>query len=183
MRRFTGGGAVYQDLGNLNYTICTRKLSPSSSELQRSIFKLSLDCAIACLDILGIESSRIPVNTVVVRGQKISGGAGAIRWGAVLYHGSILVSTHLETVWKILRRMRSLTPRAFVQSTRLPVTSAKVELSREISVEEVQEALKEAFAKTFGAYFVPATATGQELSMVPALVKEKYGPDEWNLKM
>jgi len=183
VRRFTGGGAVYHDLGNVNYSICTRKLPPSSPEFHQSIFRLSLDCTIACLEILGVESNRIPINTIVVRGKKISGGAGAIRWGAIFYHGCILVSTQLETVWKILRWVQSSTPRTFVQSTRLPVTSVKVELGRQASIEEVQEALKEAFTRTFGARLVSGAATEQELNMIPALVREKYGTDEWNLKI
>jgi len=183
VRRFTGGGAVYHDLGNVNYSICTRKLSPSSPELHQSVFRQSLDCTATCLESLGLESSRIPINTIVVRGRKISGGAGAIRWGAVFYHGSILVSTDLDIVWKILRWERSSTPRALVQSTRLPVTSLKIELDREISIEKVQGALKDAFTRTFNAHIVPGPATEQELHMISALVKEKYGTDEWNLKM
>ena len=183
VRRFTGGGAVYHDLGNLNYSICTRKPSPSSPELHRSIFRLGLDCTIASLTILGIESSRIPVNTVMVRGKKISGGAGAIRWGAVFYHGCILVNAQLETVWKILRWAPSPAPRTSVQSTRLPVTSVKVQLGRQASIEEAQEALKNAFRRTFGAHLIPGVATEHELNMVPTLVRQKYGSDEWTLRI
>jgi lipoate-protein ligase A len=182
VRRFTGGGAVYHDLGNLNYSICIQRVEPSNSEPRQSVFKQGLDCAFVCLKNLGLESSRIPINTIAVQGRKVSGGAGAIRWGAVFYHGSILVSTDLDVMWKILRWERSLTPHALVQSTRLPVTSLKIELGREISIVEVRRALEDAFARSFEARIVLGDATEQELHMVPALVKEKYGTDEWNLK-
>lgn len=183
VRRFTGGGAVYHDLGNLNYSICTQKRSPSSPEFQQAVFRKGLDSAATCLGMLGLESGRVPINTITVRGQKISGGAGAIRWGAIFYHGSILVSTDLEMIWKILRWEQLRAPRAPVQSTRLPVTSLKKELEIEISIDQVKGALKDAFTKTFVTSLVPGSATEQELYMTSALTKEKYGSEQWNLKM
>ena len=183
MRRFTGGGAVYHDLGNLNYSICTRKPSSPSLGPQQAVFKRGLECAVACLSTLGLESSRVPINTVVVRGRKISGGAGAIRWGAVFYHGSVLVSTDLEMVWKILRWEQPPMPRALVKSTRLPVTSVKTELGRAIPIDQVKEALRDTFTGIFETQLVPGPTTDQELQMIPVLVKEKYGTMEWNLKM
>lgn len=183
MRRFTGGGAVYHDLGNLNYSICTRKPSSPSLGPQQAVFKRGLECAVACLSTLGLESSRVPINTIMVRGRKISGGAGAIRWGAVFYHGSVLVSTDLEMVWKILRWEQPPMPRALVRSTRLPVTSIKTELGREIPIDQVKEALRDAFTGIFETQLVPGPVTDLELQMIPVLVKEKYGTTEWNLKM
>lgn len=183
VRRFTGGGAVYHDLGNLNYSICAPKPSASSLGFQQTVFRHALDCAVTCLGILGLDSTKVPVNTIMVRGRKISGGSGAIRWGAVFYHGSILVGTDLRTVWKILRRERPATAAGFVQSTRVPVTSLKRELGREISLDHIKGSLNHAFTENFKARLVPGPATEQELYMASVLVKEKYGKDEWNLKV
>lgn len=182
VRRFTGGGAVYHDLGNLNYSICTRRSSSSSLALQQAVFKQGIDCVVACLSALGLESNRVPINTVVVRGRKISGGAGAIRWGAVLYHGSILVSTDLEIMWKILRWEQPPMIRALVRSTRFPVTSVQTELGRRIHIDDVKAALSDTFAGIFETQLVPGLATDQEVRMTPVLVREKYGTTEWNLK-
>jgi lipoate-protein ligase A len=183
VRRFTGGGAVYHDLGNLNYSMCTRRSSPSSLWLQQAVFKRGLDCVVACLSTLGLESNRVPINTIVVRGRKISGGAGAIRWGAVFYHGSILVSTDLEIMWKILRWEQPPMLRALVKSTRFPVTSVQTELGRRIPIDDVKAALSDTFARIFETQLVPGLATDQEVRMIPVLVREKYGTTEWNLKM
>lgn len=183
VRRFTGGGAVYHDLGNLNYSICAQKPPVSNPELQRRIFKGALDCIVICLRTLGLEASCAPVNAVVIDGRKISGGAGAIRWGAIFYHGSILVSTDLEVVWRILRQEQPPTTHKFVQSKRLPVTSLERELGREVPLEHVKNDVKNAFMQTFKAQLVPGRPTDQELHQVPALVEEKYGSDKWNLRI
>jgi lipoate-protein ligase A len=86
-------------------------------------------------------------------------------------------------VWKILRWERPQAPRAPVKSTRLPVTSLKNELGKEISIDQVKAALKDAFTKTLMTSLVPSSATEQELHMASGLAKEKYGTDQWNLKM
>lgn len=183
IRRFTGGGAVYHDLGSLNYSICTPKPSPSSLPSQQEVFRKAVECAVTCLRVLNLDSSQVPVNTVMVRGHKISGGAAAIRWRAIFYHGSILVSTDLEIVWKVLRRDQPLNAAGFVQSTRVPITSIERELDRKISIDLAKEALMKAFTETFRASLTPGNVTEEELQMASRLVKEKYGNDEWNLKI
>jgi len=183
VRRFTGGGAVYHDLGNLNYSVCMPKLPVLDLKLQQSVFKRSVECTVVCLGNLGVESTRVPINTVVVRGRKISGGAGAIRWGSVFYHGSILVATDLEVVWKILRREKPAAVTGFVQSTRVPVTSLSIALGRDVSLDEVKAALKGAFKRTFRARLQPQPPTEAELLRLSTLVREKYGNEQWNLKM
>jgi lipoate-protein ligase A len=183
IRRFTGGGAVYQDLGNLNYSICAPKPPPSSLEFQQEVFRRAIDCAVTCLGSLGLDSTKVPVNTLMVRGRKISGGAGAVRWVSVFYHGSIMVSTDLKVVWKILRREQAPAAAGFVQSTRVPVTSVERELGREIPLYRVKEALKNAFTETFNARLIPGPATEQEIHAAATLVKEKYASEKWNLKM
>jgi lipoate-protein ligase A len=184
VRRFSGGGAVYHDAGNLNYTICTPKPSASSLEQQRAVFRRGVECAVTLLRKLSLAPVVVPVNAVTVGGRKISGGAAAVRWGATLYHASVMVSTDLEAVWKILRN--ELQPPAsdarFVQSTRLPVTSLTRELGREVLVDDVKHHLAEVFAGVFDAQLVPASASDHELEIASTLVDDKYGCDARNLK-
>lgn len=132
---------------------------------------------------LDLDSVIVPVNTVMIDGQKISGGAGAVRWGAVFYHGSILVSTDLEMVWKVLRQEQPSADTRLVQSTRVAVTSIKKELGADMSIDRVKSALSKAFEETFDARLTFMPATRQEQQAVSGLVREKYGADEWNLKM
>jgi len=183
VRRFTGGGAVYHDLGNINYSICVPKQPSAALGSQQALFTRALDCAATCLRMLGLDSTQVPINTILVRGRKVSGGAGAIRWGSVFYHGSILVSTDLQTVWKILRREQPPQAPGLVQSTRLPVTSLERELCSEIPIHLVKNTLKNAFGKTYDAELIPGQPTEEELQIANGLAKEKYGCYEWNLKI
>jgi len=182
VRRFTGGGAVYHDLGNLNYSIGARKPTLSSLESQQMLIKHALDCAVTTIRRLGLEPEPIPINTVMVSGRKISGGAAAIRWGAVFYHGSILVSSDLDMIWKVLRQEEPLRLRGLVQSIRAPVISLEKALGRELSLDQVKNTLTRAFCEVFDASVAPQAATGREVSIAADLLKEKYSREEWNLR-
>jgi len=182
VRRFTGGGAVYHDLGNLNYSICTRRPSPSSLESQQRLIRHALDCAVATISRLGFEPEPVPINSVMIRGRKISGGAAAIRWGAVFYHGSILVNSDLAMIWRVLRQEQSPKLRGLVQSIRAPVISLEKVLGREISLDQVKNTITTAFREVFDASLSPQAATAQELSTAADLFKEKYSREEWNFR-
>ena len=182
-RRFTGGGAVYHDLGNLNYSICAQKSLPSNLESQQKFLRWALDCVVAALSKLGLETEIVPVNSVVSGERKISGGSAAIRWGVIFYHGSILISSDLDMIWRVLRQEQPAKRSGFVQSRRAPVTSLERALGREVPIDEVKRSMKRAFCEIFEASLSSRPATEQELSTTESLVKEKYSRGEWTLKL
>ncbi len=182
-RRFTGGGAVYHDLGNLNYSICAQKSLPSNLESQQTFLRRALDCVVTALSKLGLETVIVPVNSVVSSGRKVSGGSAAIRWGVIFYHGSILISSDLDMIWKALRQEHPPKHSGFVQSRRAPVTSMERALGREVPIDEVKSAIKRAFCEIFEASLASRPVTEQELSRTESLVKEKYSRDEWTLRL
>src|SRR5207245_2820189 len=103
VRRFTGGGAVYHDSGNLNYAISVRKghrLVPDGN--LQSVFQRLSEGAVEGLRELGVKAEFQPVNDIQVDGKKVSGAAGSIRWNAVFHHGCILVNSDLSILGKVL---------------------------------------------------------------------------------
>jgi len=87
-RRCSGGGAVYQDLGNICFTI----ISPADESDKARNFKAVLEA----LDMMGIKAQVSGRNDIVVDGRKVSGSAFQTTKGRFCHHGTMLVSTDLS---------------------------------------------------------------------------------------
>jgi lipoate-protein ligase A len=86
VRRISGGGAVYHDLNNLNYTI----ISNEDSESRTFDFKAFSEPVIQTLKELGVDAEFSGRNDITIEGKKISGNAQAYIEGRVMHHGCIL---------------------------------------------------------------------------------------------
>jgi len=86
-RRCSGGGAVYQDLGNICFTI----ISPANEGDKARNFGVVLDA----LDMMGVKASLSGRNDVLIDGRKVSGSAFQTTKGRFCHHGTMLVSTDL----------------------------------------------------------------------------------------
>ena len=105
IRRFTGGGAVYQDLGNLNWTIIkekglirSRKMTEMYQELSAPIF--------TTLKSLKLNPQFKGPNNIFIGDKKISGLAMCIKRKSVLCHGTLLVNADLEILKSVLRNIK-----------------------------------------------------------------------------
>jgi len=102
LRRASGGGAVFHDLGNINYSIYLPRGGAASFSIEESLRTLSFPVT-DMLDSLGLPWSWEPPNNVYVLGRKISGSAQARSGGRLLHHGTLLVSTDLEKMGQLLK--------------------------------------------------------------------------------
>ena len=100
LRRCTGGGAVLQTSGVLNYALAVPALGRVDPEAG---FRQGTTLVRAILDAFGVAAERRGVSDVAVGDRKISGNAQARRWQAVLVHGSLLVDLDLELAGCVLR--------------------------------------------------------------------------------
>jgi len=106
VRRFTGGGAVYHDSeGEIVYTVVLEARG-DLLDVAKS-FEVLCRALVEALRELGVEDAEFkPLNDVVVKNRKISGSAQARRSKlvhAILQHGTLLVSTNLEVMEKVLK--------------------------------------------------------------------------------
>ena len=98
VRRLSGGGAVYHDLGNLNFTFIQD--AGQAGQLDMGLFCRPVAQA---LQAMGVNAQVNGRNDITIDGQKFSGNSQYIREGRVMHHGTILYSSDLETVGQVLR--------------------------------------------------------------------------------
>jgi len=177
VRRFTGGGAVYHDEGNLNFTILNRRQGGSVTKLH----EINSSYIIAALKSMGLQSKCVPPNSVYLEGRKISGAACALNSHYALWHASILVSTDTTTLRQVLSPSRETIESNFVRSKWRPVTTLNEHLSKPINVEEFSLQLTRSIGYLTGVDLQSGHLSETEEEMSRTLYDRKYGPSRWNL--
>ncbi len=183
VRRFTGGGAVYHDAGNLNYAISLRKghpLVPVDDNLQLVFSRLS-EGTVKGLRSLGVNAEFQPINDIQIDGKKVSGAAGSVRWGTVFHHGCILVSSDLAILGKVLNVPRAKLSDKHVASVQKRVTTVREELAGDITTGEVQDAIVKGVEECYRVHLEKGGLTREELALARELYETKYSRSEWNL--
>jgi lipoate-protein ligase A len=102
LQRPSGGGAVFHDLGNVNYSIYLPRGNVPASSIEEALRVLSFPVT-ELLDALGVSWSWMPPNNVYVLGNKISGSAQARSRSGLLHHGTLLVAANLEKMALLLK--------------------------------------------------------------------------------
>ncbi len=102
LRRPSGGGAVYQDPGNINYSLYLGAGDLPEEDVRASMERLSRPL-LALLEGLGLSPEWVPPNGVFVAGRKVSGCAQYRSRGRVLHHGTLLVSCDLQAMGYLLK--------------------------------------------------------------------------------
>ncbi|MEM2969449.1 MAG: biotin/lipoate A/B protein ligase family protein [Candidatus Bathyarchaeia archaeon] len=180
VRRFSGGGTVYQDLGTLNYTVVIDFNHPlvSGLDVEQTLKKLCKGI-ITSLKILGLDPIFKPPSDVLVKNKKVSGNAQARRKNVVLQHGTLLVNTNLGLLNEVLNVPNFCRAIKGVASRRSPVTNLLGELNMQTSMETVREALRQGFERSFSIRLIEGDLNEEERRLAKKLYEEKYSKKEW----
>ena len=172
-RRLSGGGAVYHDKGNLNFTFIVDQADAPGLN-----FKIFVEPVIQALARFGVHAEFTGRNDLTIDGMKFSGNSQYARRGRLLHHGCIMLDSNLTSVADALRVKEAKFDSKAVKSVRSRVTTINAHAPAPISMEDFKGALKEC-AMASGA-LEPCTLTEEDLAAIQKLRDEKYATWEWN---
>ena len=170
IRRLSGGGAVFHDLGNLNFTIIRKA---SYNELD---FRVSCQPILTALNSLGINAVADGRNDITVNGGKISGNARYLREGRLMHHGTILFDTNFEKMTEALRIPEDKFVSKGIKSARARVTNLRDHLSKDISMPEFISFMRGQIMRNATTY----TLSRRDYDAVEVLRKQRYDTWDWN---
>lgn len=172
IRRNSGGGAVYHDKGNINFSMITDR---GPYELQQINKWTRLACDIlAKYKILAKAGGR---NDIFVKGKKISGAASYYSGGRVLFHGTLLVGADLAVMRNVLTRNNKITDSMGEQS--VPNQTGNLcEFAKEVDVAKIKAAIRSYLYRN-GVLLCDGEMPFEQ-SGIGRLIREKYGRDAWN---
>lgn len=136
VRRLSGGGAVYHDLNNLNYTIISNKADEGAFD-----FKTFSKPVIDTLAKLGVEANFTGRNDLEIDGKKICGNAQAYHKGRMMHHGCLLFDVDMTVLGNALKVSKDKIESKGVKSVRARVTNISNELPEKMTVLEFKEAI------------------------------------------
>lgn len=140
-RRLSGGGAVYHDLGNLNFSFLA---SGGNYDLKKQLSVITEACAL-----LGISAQVSGRNDVTADGRKFSGNAFCESAGQACHHGTLLIDADMEKLGKYLMPSKAKLQAKGVESVRARVVNLK-EIAPELTVAAMKNAMATAFSKVYG---------------------------------
>ncbi len=169
-RRLSGGGAVFHDVGNLNFTF----LMPSEDyDVEKQ-----LDVILTACRKLGIPAEKSGRNDVLADGRKFSGNAFYRGKRASYHHGTLLVDVDMEKLGRYLSPSKAKLEAKGVRSVRSRVANLREFVPR-LTIDALKAALAEAFSLVYGLPVTAMAASDLDAAAVERLRQRNSGW-EWN---
>lgn len=174
VRRLSGGGAVYHDLGNLNYSFITVDDGNSFRN-----FRKFTEPVVKALQSLGVNAELSGRNDLMAEGRKISGNAQFSTRGRMFSHGTLMFDTEIDAVVSALKVSKEKIESKGIKSIRSRVANISEFLKEPMTVEEFRMAiLHSIFEGEENVQYYELT--DQDWENIHELSKERYGNWDWN---
>ncbi len=174
VRRLSGGGAVFHDLGNINFTFIENAQSDKLIDFQKYTQPI-----IAVLQLLDVDARFEGRNDLVIDGKKFSGNAEHVFRGRVLHHGTLLFASELTDLSGALNAHPAKFTDKAVKSVRSRVTNISSHLKKSLDLEEFRDMV---LRYMMGSYpdCKPYNYSEADIAAISKLRDEKYATWDWN---
>lgn len=173
VRRLSGGGAVYHDLGNLNFTFIVNDRGREQFDFQTFTRPL-----VEALKTLGVNAEFNSRNDIAIDGKKFSGNSQYAKRGRILHHGTILFNSNLATIQKALKVKKDKIESKGIKSVKSRVTNIADYLEEAYTLEDFKTALLKAMFANDNLETI--TLLAAEIQAIEQLKAEKYATWDWN---
>jgi lipoate-protein ligase A len=173
VRRISGGGAVYHDLGNINLSFMENSDNANFDKFSNKMINF--------LQTIGIDAQSDERRGLTIDGLKISGSAQYIYKNKALFHASLLFSSDLTTLEAVLNsrlQQPAEQDKVYVHSVKSPVTNISEHLLHPLSIETFKQLIMQYFTNNpdYSGY----TFNPKELKEIDDLKNQKYSTASWN---
>ncbi|MDC7771939.1 lipoate--protein ligase [Priestia megaterium] len=174
VRRLSGGGAVYHDKGNLNFSFITKDDGNSFHN-----FKKFTEPVVEALKKLGVNAELSGRNDLMAEGRKISGNAQFSTKGRMFSHGTLLFDSEIENVVSALRVKKDKIESKGIKSIRNRVANISEFLEKKVTVEEFREMLLR-YIFDGEENITEYKLTEKDWETIHQISKERYQSWDWN---
>ncbi len=169
VRRFSGGGAVYQDLGNLNLSFITSDGTYAFDAFNRKIMDF--------LQSLHLTPTTNERRAIFINELKISGSSQHIRGSKSIYHATLLFNGNLNHLEQVLKGKEIAThPAKYVKSVKSPVTNLGNLISENLTIQSFADKLLEFFTTSQSKEI---KLSAKDLNWISTLKSSKYESSSW----
>lgn len=174
VRRLSGGGAVYHDLGNLNFSFITKDDGNSFRN-----FKKFTEPVIQALAEMGVKAELLGRNDILIDGRKVSGNAQFSTNGRMFSHGTLMFDTEIERVVSALKVRKDKIESKGIKSIRSRVANISEFLDEQMTIEQFR---KQILISIFGGEekIQYVQLTEEDWKNIHELSAERYGNWNWN---
>ena len=174
VRRLSGGGAVYHDLGNLNFSFITKDDGNSFHN-----FKKFTEPVIKALEKMGVKAEISGRNDIMAEGRKISGNAQFATKGKMFSHGTLLFNSEMDHIVSALKVRKDKIESKGIKSIRSRVANISEFLKEPMTIEQFRlELLKNIFEGA--SEILEYVLTDEDWKNIHKLSEERYQTWEWN---
>jgi lipoate-protein ligase A len=174
VRRLSGGGAVYHDLGNLSFSFLTKDDGKSFAN-----FRKFTEPVIKALHQLGVNAELSGRNDIEIEGKKVSGNAQFSQRGRMFSHGTLMLDVDLEQVGKALQVKKEKIQSKGIKSVRSRVANISEYLDKPITMNEFRNTLLKSIFE--GENPIPEyVLTDKDWEVINQISKERYQNWDWN---